>query len=156
MKWPHVSLLIFALSWPGLAAVAAPLEVGGTVPPLSVQDQWGHPLVVTNGLRHLLIAVEMAPAKAANRDLGRCGAGFLEQHHAAYCLDIHTMPGIARLFAFPKLRRYPHHIGLVDDAAALQWVPTQPGRITVLDLNESRRITAVRYWDPVTATSPPW
>lgn len=156
MPWIHVVGLIITLGWLGLPATAAPLGVGDTVPPMLVQDQWGHPLAITNGLCHLLIAVEMAPAKTANRDLGASGAGFLEQHHAAYCLDIHTMPGIARLFAFPKLRRYPHRIGLVDDAAALRWVPTQPHRVTVLDLDTSRRITAIRYWDPTTATIPPW
>ena len=123
-------------------------EVGSTIPKITAQDQHGAAYVLTNGTRFLLIATEMASAKAANQKLAAQAAGFLEERHAVYLMDIHTMPGIARMFAFPKLRKYPHRIVLVDDAETLSQAPVKPGQITVLTLTPAGRIEKISYWDP--------
>ena len=142
-----ITVLVFCLiAW---VSQAAPLAVGDLVPAISAKDQHGKEFDSTNGFQYLLIATEMACAKAANQKLAEQGAGFLEQHHAAYLLDIHTMPAIARFFAFPKLRKYPQRIILVDSSSALSGFPLQPGRATVLALSPAGRIAGIRYWDPV-------
>lgn len=63
-------------------------------------------------------------------------------------MDIHPMPGIARMFAFPKMRKYPQRIVLVDSADALAAFPKQSGRLTVLALTPAGRIEKISYWDP--------
>ena len=90
----------------------------------------------------------MAASKSANQKLAAASAGFLEQHHAAYLMDIHTMPAIARVFALPKLRKYPQRIVLVDTADALAAFPAQPGHVTVLALTPAGRVEKISYWDP--------
>ena len=154
MKLNCLGLIAFGLALTSLTA-AASLGVGEAVPPLSAKDQHGQVFTFTNGMRYLIIAKEMAPAKAANRALAGWGTGLLDQHHAAFLMDIHTMPAIARLFAFPKLRRYAHRIVLVDDSAALAWVPARPGQNTVLELTVDGRIKSIRYWDPAVSQLAP-
>jgi len=154
MKRNCVGLMIFVLGLICLTAAAA-LGVGDAVPPLSAQDQHGQTFTFTNGMRYLLIAREMTPAKAANRELSALGAEYLEKHRAAFLMDIHTMPAIARLFAFPKLRHYPHRIVLVDDPAALAWVPVRPGQNTLLELTRDGRIKSISYWNPAVAQVAP-
>jgi hypothetical protein len=63
-------------------------------------------------------------------------------------MDIHTMPSVARFFALPKMRKYPHRIVLVDSAATLAGFPAQPGRVTVLALTPSGRIQKIGWWNP--------
>jgi hypothetical protein len=72
----------------------------------------------------------------------------LEKHQAVYVMDIHAMPGVARFFALPKMRKYPQRIVLVETAGTLAWVPTQPGRVTVLELTPAGRIQKISYWNP--------
>jgi hypothetical protein len=127
---------------------AGQLSVGDAVPAIAANDQHGAAFQFTNGIRFLLVVTEMAAAKSANQKLAAAGAGFLEQHHAAYLMDIHTMPAIARVFALPKIRKYPQRIVLVDSADALAAFPAQPGRVTVLALTPAGRVEKISYWDP--------
>lgn len=130
------------------AATAATLQVGDAVPAISAIDQHGAAYVFTNGTRFLLVAVEMDAAKVANQKLTAQGKGFLEKHRADYLMDIHPMPGIAKVFALPKMRKYPHRIVLIETKGALDWAPTQTGRITVLSLTPAGRVEKIAYWNP--------
>ena len=129
-------------------SAAAELAVGDVVPVFAGQDQHGRDYQFTNGPAFLLVAKDMAASKSANQKLAEQGAGFLEKQKAVYAMDIHTMPAIARVFAFPKLRKYPQRLMLVDDARTLAPFPARAERITVLVLTPERKIQAIRFWDP--------
>jgi hypothetical protein len=131
-----------------LSACSAQLAVGDAVPTFAANDQHEKEFVFTNGVRFLLVATDRACGTAANHKLSDQGADFLEKHQAVYVMDIHTMPGVARFFALPKMRKYPQRIVLVDTAGKLEWVPTQPGRVTVLALTAEGLIEKVSYWNP--------
>jgi len=131
-----------------LSAPASQLAIGDLVPVISATDQHGQSFVSTNGFQFILIATEMACAKSANQKLAEQGAGFLDRHHAAYLLDIHTMPGIARFFAFPKMRKYPYRIILVDKAETLAAFPAHSGRVTVVTVSPGCRVEKISFWDP--------
>jgi hypothetical protein len=131
-----------------VSAQSAQLAVGDAVPVISANDQHGGKFVFTNGIQFLLAVTEMAPAKSANRALAAEGSSFLETNHAAFLMDIHTMPGIARYFAFPKLKKYPQRIVLVDSADTLAGFPMQPGRVTLLALTSNGHIKKISYWNP--------
>ena len=128
---------------------AAVLAVGQVAPAFAGQDQHGKDYQFTNGPLFLLVAKDMTASKIANQRLADQGAGFLEKQQAVYVMDIHTMPGVARMFALPKLRKYPLRMLLVDSAETLAPFPAQPDRITVLVLTPERKIKAIHYWDPV-------
>jgi hypothetical protein len=146
-------LVCFALAFSlgaGLAgtARAGELAVGDAVPALAAKDQFDQPFKFTPGLHYLLLGFDMGASKQANLKLADLGAGWLEQRGAVFMLDIHTMPGIARFFALPKMRKYPQRIILADDAKMLEPFPRQPERITVLVLKPDGKIQSVRYWNP--------
>ena len=144
LRW----LAVLACFLLGLAAHAAPLAVGDLLPVFSARDQHGNEFNSTNRFRFMLAVTEMAAAKAANQKLAAMGAGYLETNSAVYVMDIHTMPGIARYFALPKMRKYPQPIVLVETAETLAAFPAQPGRVTVLTLTPGKRIQKITYWDP--------
>ena len=148
MKKQFQRLLALGIFLLCLSVRAAPLAVGDAVPAIVANDQHGVAFQFTNGIRFLLVVTEMAASKSANQKLAAAGAGFLEQHHAACLMDIHTMPAIARVFALPKLRKHPHRIVLVDAADALAAFPAQPHRVTVLALTPAGRVGKISYWDP--------
>ena len=149
MKLWVVRLILAGICLVARSVLAAPLAVGDLVPVISATDQQGRAFNTTNGFEFLLVASEMAAAKSANQELAEQGAGYLEQHHAAYLLDIHPMPKIARFFAFPKMRKYPQRIILVDSPGALADFPARPGRVTVVTVTPDRRIKKISYWEPV-------
>jgi hypothetical protein len=141
-------LVALGVCLPGISTRAAPLAAGDAVPVFSAKDQRGKDFTFTNGVQFLLVATERACGTSANHQLADQGAGFLEKHQAVYVMDIHAMPGVARFFALPKMRTYPQRIVLVETAGTLAWVPTQPGRVTVLELTPAGRIQKISYWNP--------
>ena len=148
MKFSFILLTLLGLLATSRATLAGSLVVGDLVPVISAPDQNGKPFVSTNHYQFLLIATEMAAAKVANQKLAEQEAGFLELHHAAWLLDIHSMPAIARFFAFPKLRKYPQRIILVDRAEILAGFPAQAGRVTVVAVTPDQHIRNFSFWDP--------
>jgi hypothetical protein len=146
-----VCIALFLGLWMlSLVVTAAPLQEGDAVPAITAKDQHGTAYTFTNGTAHLLIAVEMEAAKAANQKLAAQGADFLGKHGAAYLMDIHPMPRIAKVFALPKMRKYPQRIVLFETKGDLSWAPTQPGQVTVLSLTPAGRVRKIAYWNPAT------
>jgi len=144
--------LAVILCWVAVAGVvhAGELGVGDAVPSFSMKDQFGKEFKFEAGLRFLLLGFDMGTTKQANLKLADLGAGWLEKHNAVYILDIHTMPGIAKIFALPKMRKYPHRIVLAEDDSLLAPFPRKPERITVMVLNPKGKVSEIRYWDPAT------
>lgn len=145
------------LAWAAIGACAfvfgaagAPLAVGDAVPPISAKDQFGKEFKLDSEKpRFLLIGLEMGASKSADIKLAALGAGWLEKHQAAYLVDIHKMPSFARVFALPKLKKYPERMVLIEDEKTLAGYPQKPGSITVLVLAENK-VREIRFWKPAT------
>ena len=148
MKNPWLLVLALLCVVANVSAHADALKVGDPVPTFVAKDQFGKDFKLAPGLRFLLLGFDMGASKTANLKLTDLGAGWLEKHGAVYVLDIHTMPAVARLFAFPKMRKYPHRIILGDDEKLLAPFPRQEGKITVLALATDGKIEEIRYWNP--------
>ena len=153
---------LFFLAVLSASARAGLLGVGEAVPIFAAQDQFGKEFKFAPGLHFLLVGFDMNAGKLANHKLADLGAGWLENHGVASVLDIHTMPAIARLFALPKMQKYPHRIILAETAALLAPFPHQPEKITILELTPAGSIRAISFWDPnvanpiLGATMRPW
>ena len=59
------------------------------------------------------------------------------------------MPGIGRMFALPKMKKYAHQIILGDDAELIAKFPEEKGKVTVLKMTGGK-VTSVSYWSPET------
>lgn len=148
---PLVALLVFAAALP-LRAVDAPTPyaVGDMIAAFTLRDQHDQAFTYTGGARLVIVSFSMGTAKAANAFFQRQPADFLVEQRALFLANIHGMPRFVRSFALPKMRKYPHRILLVEAEDFLARYPQQPDRLTVLTLDESGKITAIRDIDPQT------
>lgn len=127
---------------------AEPYATGSKVQPFTARDQ--HEQVFTfkpAETKFLLVSHDMETGKKANKALNALGKDYLGTKKAVYLANIHGMPGIGRIFAMPKMKKYVHRIILGDDAALIARFPEQKGKVTVLKL-DGDKVAAVTYWDP--------
>lgn len=134
-----------------LGTATAPAETyaeGSKVKTFSAADQHGTSWTFDPAkTRFLLVSFDMETAKKANAALAAKGKDFLPGKQACYVANIHGMPGVGRMFALPKMRKYPHQIILADAADLLTPFPQQAGKVTVLKLDRGT-VRAIRHWDP--------
>jgi hypothetical protein len=134
----------------GLAAAGEPLKVGDTLPVFSAKDQHGQEFRLNSDAHYLLVSFDMSTGKKANAFLAEKPGDYLTEMKAVYLSNIHGMPTIGRMFALPKMRKYPHRIILADSEDLLRDYPTQKDRITILELASDLKIKAITFWDPAT------
>lgn len=140
--------LLCAFSASGLAS-AAPLKTGQTFPELKdMKDQHEQAYSMPAGVKHVAVAFTMSVGKSANQALAEKGADYLPESNAVFVANVYGMPAIGRIFAMPKMRKYPHRIMLADAEGLLDDFPQKEDKVTVFDLNASGEIVAIRFWDP--------
>lgn len=131
-----------------LPCFADPYAGGDRVDAFSAEDQHGKAFTFEpSKVRFLLVSHDMDTGKAANGVLTTLGKDFLSDRKAVYLANIHGMPGVGRMFALPKMRKYAHRIILGDDAALIAKFPEEQGKVTVLKLSRGK-VSSVKYWDP--------
>lgn len=129
---------------------AAPYAVGSRVDAFQAKDQFEVAYTFKpSATRYLLVSHDMETGKKANGVLSPLGKDFLGSKKAVYVANIFGMPGIGRLFAMPKMKKYDHRIILADDAALIANFPEQVGKVTVLTLSGGK-VEAISYWTPGT------
>jgi hypothetical protein len=155
LKNKSVAVLAALLS-SALLAHAEPYQAGDTVKPFTAKDQ--HEQAYTfdaKTTRYLLVSHDMETGKKANAVLTTLGKDHLAKKKAVYIANIHGMPGIGRMFALPKMKKYAHRIILGDDAALIAAFPEQKGKVTVLGLSGGK-VRSVQYWDPASEAVDPF
>jgi hypothetical protein len=141
---------ILALVLGALTAHADPYAKGDTVKPFAAKDQHEQAYSFdAKSTRYLLVSHDMETGKKANGALTVLGKDHLASKKAVYIANIHGMPGVGRMFAVPKMKKYNHRIILGDDAALIATFPAQQGKVTVLEL-DGGKVRSVQYWDPAT------
>ena len=131
-------------------ALAAPYSTGSKVEPFAAKDQ--HEQAFTfkpEQTKFLLVSHDMETGKKANAELTTLGKDFLGERKAVYMANIHGMPGIGRMFALPKMKKYAHRIILGDDADLIAKFPEEKGKVTILKIHEGK-VASLAYWAPGT------
>ncbi len=131
-------------------ALSAPYEAGQRVDAFQAKDQFEQAFTLKPAdTRFLLVSHDMETGKKANAVLSPLGKDYLGSKKAVYMANIFGMPGIGRMFAMPKMKKYNHRIILADDAALIARFPAQAGKVTVLTLSGGK-VETVAYWTPGT------
>jgi hypothetical protein len=129
-------------------AHAAPYAAGSKVESFTAKDQHEQAFTFKPAeTKFLLISHDMETGKKANAALTTLGKDYLATRKAVYLANIHGMPGVGRMFAMPKMRKYAHRIILGDDAALIARFPEQKDKVTVLKINDGK-VAAITYWNP--------
>ena len=129
-------------------AQAAPYAAGSKVESFTAKTQHEKAYVFKPAdTRFLLVSHDMETGKKANAVLTTVGPENLSNKKVVYLANIHGMPGVGRMFALPKMRKYSHTIILGDDAALIAKFPEQKNKVTVLKL-AGGKVSSVQYWSP--------
>ena len=131
-----------------ISAFAAPYEKGADVEAFKAEDQYGTAFTFQpSATKFLLVSHDMDTGKKANAALTALGKDHLPGKKAVYVANINGMPGIGRMFAIPKMKKYSHRIILGDDAALIAKFPQQAGKVTVLT-RSGGKVQSIAYWTP--------
>ncbi len=131
-------------------SLADPYAVGSKVEAFTANDQHEQSFTLKPAeTRFLLTSHDMETGKKANAVLTTQGKDYLSGKKSVYIANIHGMPGVGRMFALPKMKKYAHQIILCDDANLIAKFPEEKGKVTVLKLTGGK-VTAVSYWAPET------
>ena len=115
------------------------LQVGQTITPFSLPDQFGKKHIVNSqDYSILIITGEKDISIMLNKYLKTKKKTFLPEHHAIYISDIHSMPSlITRFFALPKMRKYPFKLLLIYDKEK-NIFPMKDKSVTVIQLHNNK------------------
>lgn len=130
---------------------AEPYKPGDVFEPFTTKDQHEQSYTFTPGVRTVIVSFAMGSGKDANQYLEKQPANFLASHQAVFIANIHGMPGIGRMFALPKMKKYPHRILLADDEHFLDRYPSRKDHLTVFTLDPQGRIDSINFIDPARA-----
>ena len=150
MKFPRFLLVLLVLVGGSYASAfaAEKYKVGDPFASFTTKDQHEKSYTFEAGTRLVVVAFEMGAGKAANAFLEKQPAEFLGAHKAIFVSNIHGMPGIGRMFALPKMKKYPHRILLADAEDFLARYPAQEDQLTVFTLDDKGVITGIRHVNP--------
>lgn len=127
---------------------AAPYTAGQKVDSFQAKDQFEKEYTFkASETRYLLVSHDMETGKKANSVLDALGKDYLPGKKAVYVANIHGMPGIGRMFAMPKMKKYSHRIILGDDANLIAKFPEEKGKVTVIAISDSK-VSSIKYWTP--------
>lgn len=127
MKKVIITLFMVAGLW------GAPYQVGQSVMPLDLSDQFGKKHTLKAMPKTLIMAFEKGTGATVNEYLAAQGKGYLAKHKAAFVADISLMPKfITESFALPKMRKYPHTVLLIQDEEQGLRFPGEEDKITVM------------------------
>lgn len=124
-------VVVFALM--ALSLFGAPYQIGQSVYPLELQDQFGKHIVLKAMPKTLIMAFEKGTAATVNDYLAAQDKGYLKKNNTAFVADISQMPNfITEAFALPKMRKYPHTVLLIRDEEQGLKFPGEEEKITVM------------------------
>jgi len=145
----------------GLAALIAAsslaadtLKLGDVFPEFEANDQHEVSYPFPKDTKHVAVTFAMGSGKKANKFFSEKGATYLPEKKAIFLSNIHGMPGVARIFAMPKMQKYPHRIMLADQEGLLDDFPQEKGKVTIFELDADRKILSIKFWDPSEETQP--
>jgi hypothetical protein len=133
---------------------AETLEKGNPFPDFEATDQHEVDYPIPGDTQFVAVTFDMSTGKKANKFFSEKGKDYLPENNAVFLSNIDGMPAIARVFAMPKMRKYPHRIMLADQEGLLDPFPQEKGMVTILTLDKNRKILDMKFWDPESGTEP--
>ncbi len=131
-----------------LPVYAEPIQIGSTIEGFELADQFGEEHKIESMPRTLVLTFEKAAGALVNDFLTRQAKGYLAQQNALYVADISRMPSlITRMFALPKMRKYPYTMLLEYNEDFHKNYPMEPKKVTVIKFDEQNRVTAIAFVD---------
>lgn len=125
----------------------AEIAVGTQLPSILLKDQHDQEQKISAETKYIIFAKDMDANKLVTKALEGATNKTLPDKGYAFVADISEMPTlIGKMFALPKMKKYPYLILLDRDAAATKEFPSKPKQITIMSLNNFK-VEAIDYYD---------
>ncbi|WML90585.1 hypothetical protein RCF98_16645 [Thiothrix lacustris] len=134
-------LLLVALLCLGMnsGVFAAELQVGDSLPTITLKDQHDKAVTVAADVQTLLFTIEKPASDLVNTYLLKQDKAFLDTKKAYFLADISGMPSmITKMFAIPKMQERPYSILLAHDALDTAFMPRQKDHVTLLKVKAGK------------------
>ncbi|MGW8168490.1 MAG: hypothetical protein ACWGHH_00540 [Sulfurovaceae bacterium] len=122
-------------------------QVGQSIKPVILNDQFGAIYNIDKMPRTIIITFEKEPSDVLNEYLSKQSEGYLEKNNAVFIADISGMPAfVSKSFALPKMKEYKYKVLLITDENEGAMYPYQEGQITIIK-TENDRIKSINFTD---------
>jgi len=99
-----------------IASFAQTINIGDTLPTITLQDQFEKTHTVSPKSKKILVAFDKDASDILKEFLLAKEDDFLTKNQTVYIGDISGMPSlISKFFAIPKMKKYPFSILFLDD-----------------------------------------
>lgn len=148
MKMKHAWTAAFLLAISAASVFADKAEIGKVFPAYQLEDQFGNATGLAPDTRFVIIASEKGVSGRVNEWLKGKGQEYLTSNKVEYVSDIEPMPEIiTRMFALPKMKKYPFTLILNKSKEFAQVYPSEKGKIAVFVLDAKQILTGVHFVD---------
>lgn len=128
----------------GLSLFAEALSTGGTVPTMTIKDQFEKEHTVDANVKTIIFSASKAEGTTIKEFLNTQKKDFLDSNNAVYIADITGMPSlITKYVALPKMKEYSFHVLLIDETNKGLF-PVKDDMISIISLHNSK-IADVKY-----------
>ena len=134
--------IVLALLLSAATLLAQAANVGDTLTPWTLNDQFDQPYTLNQNTRILLVARDMKAAQMVKAAIEDQPKGYLEARHAVFLADVHGMPSlIAKLFAIPSMKGYKYRVVLDRDGKIADQYPGDKKQILMLQLDNGKLVS---------------
>lgn len=127
--------IVFVLLLSALSMLAQATDIGETLTPWTLNDQYDQPYTLNEQTRILLVARNMDGAKLVKAALQDQPKGYLEARNAVFLADVHGMPSlIGKWFAIPAMQKYTYRVVLDRDGSIAAQYPGAEDQVLWLQL----------------------
>jgi hypothetical protein len=139
--------IFFILISTVVMALANEYQVGQSIKPVILNDQFGATHKIAKMPRTIIVTFEKEPSDILNEYLSKQSKGYLEKNNAIYIADISGMPAfVTKTFALPKMKKYAYRVLLITDENEGALYPYQEGQITIIKI-DNNRIKSIKFAD---------
>lgn len=137
------------------ASASSPLHIGDQFAAYTLEDQFREKHSLAPETRRVILSRNMELSKELNAWLAQREPEYLTKNRIEYISDISAMPRIiSRLFARPKMQKYPFRILLAEDEDFSAKYGAREDLISVFDLTPDHKIRELHYVSSVTEIPP--
>ncbi len=139
--------LLFSLTFSGASLADTSVDLS------SIKNQFDNSFNHTKSMEYIIYAADMETKDVLQDALSTINTDCMNDGKVVYLANISGMPKlIAKLFALPKMRKYPYPVWLDRNGSASKDLPSQSGAVGLIDI-ENSAISAATFFKDAKALS---
>lgn len=135
-------ILVFTSMILALSAIAQPLTA------ITLPNQWDKPVQINNDTQVVIFSADKASGNLVKEAFADLALTDLPAKKWTYIADISGMPSlITKMFALPKMKKYPFAMGLDREGKKTQALPREADKVSVIQLQQLNVVDTLFFDD---------